>query len=216
MSISRFLPLCALLVSAAAVSAAPPAFERFSGGLRGLDGRFEQVVYDDRGEVQETSSGTVALSLPRLFRWEVEQPFPQLIVADGNHVWIFDPDLEQVTVRKQALEEQSSPLALIMDYEALEREFVVEAQSSSDDIQWIKLTPRAQDAAFSEARLGFRDGELQQMNLLDNLGQRSEVTFSDWKRNPTFANGTFRFVPEPGIDVVGEMIDEPEVFPISE
>ncbi len=99
------------------------ALNRFSKDLKGLEGAFEQTVFDDRGTQREQSQGRIALSLPRLFRWQYETPFPQLIVADGDHVWIFDPDLEQVTVRKQALEEQSSPLAVLIDPAELERQF---------------------------------------------------------------------------------------------
>src|SRR5690606_27744491 len=85
----------------------------------------------------------VALSAPRMFRWEYEQPFPQLIVADGNDVWVYDPDLEQVTVRPQGREEQQSPLAVLIDPEQLERQFLVASAGSEGGLEWVELTPRA-------------------------------------------------------------------------
>ncbi len=203
-----------VLVSTAALAAPDATLKRFSDQLRGLEGSFEQTVFDHRGGQREQSQGRIALSLPRLFRWEYQQPFPQLIVADGDHVWIFDPDLEQVTVRKQALEEQSSPLAVLIDPAELERQFKTADGGSSDGLDWVLLTPRADDSAFSEARLGFKGVDLARMVLVDTLGQRTEVAFSDWTRNPEFESDTFRFVPPAGVDVVGETIDAAEVYPV--
>ncbi len=195
---------------------ASDALARFSKDLRGLQGQFTQAVFDDRGTQREQSSGQIALALPRLFRWQYEQPFPQLIVADGDHVWIFDPDLEQVTVRKQALEEQSSPLAVLIDPTELERQFEVGDTGSRNGLEWVRLTPRNDEAAFSEAQLGFAGNSLTQMVLIDSLGQRTEINFSGWTRNPDFKPDMFRFVPPPGADVVGEKIDAAQVYPIGE
>lgn len=176
-----------------------------SKGLKGLDGRFEQTLYDLDGRVREASSGRVALSAPRLFRWEYSTPYPQLIVADGEKVWVFDPDLEQVTVRPQGAEEQNSPLAALVDPARLERDFNVREGGDADGLSWLLLSPRdSEQASFSSARLGFRGPTLVRMEVVDTLGQRSELVFSQWKRNPAFDAGTFRFVPPPGVDVVGE------------
>ena len=216
---TRFFSFAAALVCATALpssSMASDALARFSKDLRGLEGQFTQSVFDDRGTQREQSSGQIALALPRLFRWQYEQPFPQLIVADGDHVWIFDPDLEQVTVRKQALEEQSSPLAVLIDPTELERQFKVSDTGIRNGLEWVRLTPRKEDAAFSEAQIGFAGNSLAQMVLIDSLGQRTEINFSGWTRNPEFKSGTFRFVPPPGADVVGEQIDAAQVYPIGD
>lgn len=212
----RMLVLTALFLGLATPAAAATPIDRFSRDLRGLEGQFEQVVLDDKGTERERSQGRIALSLPRLFRWQYESPFPQLIVADGDHVWIFDPDLEQVTVRKQALEEQSSPLAVLIDPAELERQFIAQPAGQSEGLDWVKLTPRIDSGAFEECRLGFEGDQLARMVLVDGLGQRTEIRFSGWTRNPAFAEDTFRFVPPPGADVVGEMIDGAEVYPIRE
>src|SRR5690606_25502209 len=95
---------------------------RFTAGLQGLEGRFTQQVSDPNGRITETSSGTVAVSAPRLFRWQYVKPFEQLIVADGRKLWIYEPDLEQVTVRAQGEEERNSPLVALFDPARLERQ----------------------------------------------------------------------------------------------
>ena len=177
----------------------------FSNGLKGLDGRFEQKLYDLDGRLKETSKGRVAVSAPRLFRWEYATPYEQLIVADGEKVWVFDPDLDQVTVRPQGPEEQNSPLAALVDPAKLERDFNVRDGGDEGGLSWLLLSPRnSEQASFSSARLGFRNQALVRMEVVDTLGQRTELLFSGWKRNPAFDRGTFRFVAPAGVDVVGE------------
>ncbi|GGK05684.1 outer membrane lipoprotein chaperone LolA [Luteimonas terricola] len=193
------------LFASTAFAGARDDMAAFSTGLKGLDGRFEQKLYDLDGRLKETSTGRVALSAPRLFRWEYVTPYEQLIVADGEKVWVFDPDLEQVTVRPQGPEEQNSPLAALVDPAKLERDFKVREGAEADGLSWLLLSPRQSDqASFSSARLGFKGSALVRMEVVDTLGQRTEVAFSDWQRNPDFDRGTFRFVPAAGVDVVGE------------
>lgn len=182
------------------------SLDRFTNDLSGLQGQFIQQVYDANGRARESSSGQVALSAPRLFRWEYQEPYPQLIIADGSRVWVYDPDLEQVTVRPQGEEEQNSPLAALVDPAILERDFVVEEAGSSDGLEWLEIAPRqAGDAGFQNARLGFDGDVLVTMEVLDALGQRTEIGFSDWRRNPGFDPDTFEFTPPDGVDVVGEI-----------
>ena len=175
----------------------------FAKGLKGLDGRFTQQVFDANGKKKESSSGRVAMSAPRLFRWEYAKPFEQLIVADGKSVWVYDKDLMQVTKRAQGVEEQSSPLAALIDPTRLDKEFLVKDLPAADGLQWIELRPRNEDnASFDTARLGFANGSLSRMRIVDPLGQRTELQFTQWKRNPAFARGTFTYAPPKGVDVV--------------
>lgn len=205
--------LALVLVSALAFASEPRAtLDAFARDLQGLDGRFEQRVFDANGELTEETRGRVALAVPRLFRWEYEAPFPQLIVADGNHVWIYDPDLEQVQVRIQSHEEQQSPLAMLIDPSELERQYELAADPEEDGVRWIVLTPKDREQAqFASARLGFEAQSLVRMQMLDALGQRTEMIFSDWRRNPVFGAGTFAFTPPEGVDVVGTMAESAEV-----
>ncbi len=199
----------ALLVTAlsamTALAGARDDLDTFSKGLKGLDGQFAQTVYDANGKLKETSSGRVAMSAPRLFRWEYLKPYPQLIVADGNKVWVFDPDLEQVTVRPQGVEEQNSPLAALIDPGKLEKDFLVKEAGSKNGLEWLVLSPKnTAEASFKSARLGFGKAGLTRMHVTDTLGQRTEISFSGWKRNPVFARATFRYAPPEGVDVIGE------------
>lgn len=202
---------------AVAANAPRATLEGFSAGLQGLDGRFEQRVFDTEGRMTEETQGRVALSAPRQFRWEYEEPFPQLIVADGDHVWVYDPDLEQVQVRIQSHEEQQSPLTVLIDPSELERQFKVSAGDGEGGLEWVVLTPKDEEnAQFASARLGFKGQTLERMQMRDALGQRTEMSFSGWKRNPTFATGTFAFTPPEGVDVVGETAESADVFPIKD
>ena len=201
----RILGLAAVLLATHAFAGARDDLNAFTKGLKGLDGQFTQQVFDANGKRKETSSGRVALSAPRLFRWEYVKPFPQLIVADGKTVWVYDPDLQQVTRRPQGAEEQDSPLAALIDPSRLDKDFVVKEAGTTDGLAWLVLTPRkVNDASFQSARLGFGKDGLALMQVVDALGQRTEIAFSGWKRNPSFAKSTFRYTPPKGVDVVGE------------
>lgn len=179
--------------------------DAFTRGLKGLDGQFAQQVFDAKGKLKESSNGKVALSAPRLFRWEYVKPYPQLIVADGKTVWVYDPDLQQVTRRPQGVEEQNSPLSALIDPGKLDTQFVVKEGGTSEGLDWLVLTPKgnAADASFRSARLGFANNALTKMHVVDALGQRTEIDFSGWKRNPAFPASTFRYTPPKGVDVIG-------------
>jgi outer membrane lipoprotein carrier protein len=197
------LALTTALVATSAHADGRDDLTTFTKGLKGLDGTFTQQVFDANGKKKETSSGRVAMSAPKHFRWEYEKPFEQLIVADGKTIWVYDPDLKQVTKRAQGVEEQSSPLTALIDPTRLDREFQVKELGTTDGLDWIELRPRnPENASFESARLGFGDAGLVRMRVVDPLGQRTDLSFSKWKRNPSFAGGTFRFAPPKGVDVV--------------
>lgn len=188
-----------------ALAGARDQLKTFTAGLKGLDGQFVQQVHDGGGKLKETSSGRVALSAPRLFRWEYQKPYEQLIVADGKKVWVYDPDLQQVTVREQGVEEQNSPLSALIDPGKLDQQFNVKESGSQNGLEWLTLTPKREgDASFQSARLGFDAKGLVQMEVVDAVGQRTTLRFTGWKRNPGFASGTFRYTPAADVDVVGE------------
>jgi outer membrane lipoprotein carrier protein len=192
-------------VATSAIAGARDDLSAFTKNLKGLDGQFSQQVYDANGKLKESSSGRVALAAPRLFRWEYAKPYEQLIVADGKRVWVYDPDLEQVTRRAQGAEEQNSPLAALIDPTRLDRDYVIKEAGTADGLEWLALSPRkGDDAGFQSARLGFGEQGLATMQVVDALGQKTQIRFSGWQRNPAFAKGTFEFTPPKGVDVVGE------------
>ena len=200
---SSLLAVALLLAAQGAQAGARDQLQAFTKGLKGLDGQFTQQVFDPRGKQKERSTGRVAVSAPRLFRWEYAKPYPQVIVADGKTVWVYDPDLQQASKRPQGAEEASSPLAILLDPAKLDRDFTVKEAGASNGIEWLQLTPKQADAAFKTAKLGFGKAGLAEMEYVDALGQRTKISFSGWKRNPGFAKGTFVFVPAQGVDVIG-------------
>lgn len=206
MRLIPMLGLAAALFAGTAFAGARDDLTTFTKGLKGLDGQFSQQVFDANGKRKEASSGRVALSAPRLFRWEYVKPYPQLIVADGKTVWVHDPDLQQVTKRPQGVEEQNSPLSALIDPGKLDAQFVVKEDGASGGLEWLLLTPKgnAEEASFRTARLGFAKSALVKMQVVDALGQRTEIDFSDWTRNPAFPSNTFRYTPPKGVDVIGE------------
>ena len=205
-AISRYLTgLLLALFAFGAQAGGREDLDRFTRGLKGLDGQFTQEVFDSKGKRKESSTGRVALSAPRLFRWEYVKPYPQLIIADGKQVWVYDPDLQQATVRAQGAEEENSPLAALIDPSRLDRDYRTAEVKGEGGLNWLELRPRQDgNAGFDHAQLGFdAQGQLARMRILDALGQRTEIVFTGWKRNPGFAAGTFRFTPPKGVDVVG-------------
>ena len=121
----------ACAAAGSACAGARDDLKAFTSGLKGLDGQFSQQVFDSRGKVKESTSGRVALSAPRLFRWEYVRPHEQLIVADGKKVWMYEPDLEQATVREQGKEEQNSPLTALINPALLEQQYDVSEELRS-------------------------------------------------------------------------------------
>ena len=201
--IAAFATAATLLFASAAQAGARDDLDAFTKGLKGLKASFTQQVYDPNGKARERSSGQVALAAPRLFRWEYTAPYEQLIVADGNRVWVYDPDLQQATRRAQGDAEPGSPLAALIDPARLDRDYVVAEAGSADGLEWLSVKPRAADGAgFESARLGFGDGGLEQMQFVDALGQKSVIRFGKWQRNPAFPGATFKFAPPKGVDVI--------------
>lgn len=203
--LTRYVVLATALFATTAFAGGREDLNAFTKGLKGLDGQFTQQVFDAQGKLKEASSGKVAVSAPRLFRWEYVKPYPQLIVADGRKVWVYDPDLQQVSVRPQGAEEQNSPLAVLVDPAKLDSQFAVKEGGMVDGLNWLSLAPKAgNDAGLRSARLGFGKAGLAKMQFVDARGQRTEISFRNWKRNPSFAKGTFKYTKPKGVDLIGE------------
>jgi outer membrane lipoprotein carrier protein len=208
--------LFVLAFAAAGASAADSArsrMEAFSKDLKSTSGSFSQSVTDANGRGGDESRGTLALQAPRQFRWETKQPYEQTIVADGQRVWVYEPDLQQVTVRSQSSEEAHSPLTVLTDLSQLDSQFTATESGERDGLAWLKLTSKAKDPEFEYAELGFAAHDLERMLFKDQLGNTTEIRFSDWKRNPKLAADTFQFTPPKGVDVMGNTDPGAEVFP---
>ena len=167
-------------------------------------GSFVQVVVNRDGRTTQTTSGTFAFARPGKFRWTYEKPFDQLIVGDGEKVWVYDHDLNQVIVRKLDAALGATPAALLAGDNALERNFTLVAAGEGDGLQYVNATPKSADSQFTGIRLGFAGDLPRKMELTDAFGQTTDLTFSDVRRNAKLAADTFRFTPPKGADVVGQ------------
>jgi outer membrane lipoprotein carrier protein len=162
---------------------------------------FTQTVTAADGAKKRTSSGSFEFARPNRFRFAYAKPFEQLIVSDGQKVWIHDVDLNQVSVRKLNQALGATPAALLAGA-SLEQEFELAAQPSKDGIDWVQATPRQKDGAFQSMRIGFRGKDVAAVEILDSFGQRSVLQFSQYAANVALPEASFRFVPPAGADVI--------------
>jgi len=213
------LLVCALLVltfpCVHAAETARTKLDAFAKGISAISADFEQQVHDPNGGGKD-SRGTLALKAPRQFRWDVTAPYKQLIVADGEKVWIYDPDLEQVTVRAQGTEEAHSPLTVLTDLSQLDRDFTASEQGERDGLTWLRLKSKDKEPQFEHADLGFDASGLARMAFKDTLGNETEIRFAHWQRNPKLAADAFKFTPPKGVDVVGDPTPAAEVHPVKD
>lgn len=199
-----WLTLSMLAASALAATGARARLDAFAKDLHSLRGEFNQTVYDAHGNITAASHGKLALASPRQFRWQVTDPYRQLIVADGNKVWVYDPDLEQVTVRDQGTSETHSPLTVLTDLSQLDTVFTATDAGTHDGFAWLRLVSRNPNPQFEYAEIGFDKSGPRRMVFQDTLGNKTVIAFSDWERNVELPAGTFKFVPPKGTDVVGD------------
>jgi len=176
----------------------------FLKSTRTLKAEFAQAVMAKNGRKPQQSSGVLAISRPGKLRWEIQKPYPQLVVGDGEKIWIHDPELQQVTVRKAGQAIGGSPAALLSGSNELEKNFTLKESGEADGLAWVEAIPKATDSGFEKVRLGFAGSDLKAMELQDSFGQTTLIRFSKIERNPTLPAGTFKFVPPAGVDVVGE------------
>ena len=181
---------------------------RFTAGLESLRAQFRQTLVSAEGELMESGQGEVWMQRPDRFRWQHEGEFPELIVADGQRLWMYDEALEQVTLREQSGQPEDSPLLLLTEPEGIDRQFIVTELGDTGEMLLLELAVRNPQAEFERVLLGFRDGELRMMAMEDAFGMRTEIRFEQVERNPQLDPGLFRFTPPPGVDVLGG--DEPE------
>ncbi len=178
--------------------------EAYLATVNTLSADFSQVVRNREGDVVDRASGKLWLSRPDRFRWDYEKPYLQTIVADGRQLWLYDSDLDQVTVR--ALEQGlgSTPAMLLSGSGKVGEAFASSAVQRQGDWTWYRLVPRQRESDFEQVSLAFgRKGELAAMELRDKLGQTTVIEFGALRRNVALDQRLFRFEPPPGADVIG-------------
>ena len=200
----RAVLLAALLAPALALAAGVERFQSYLRGTQTARADFEQKVFDRERKLVQESKGSFSFLRPGRFRWIYAQPYPQLIVGDGRRVWIYDEDLNQVTVRAMAKALGSTPAALLAGAADVERAFELADAGARDGLEWLEAKPREREAGFERIRLGMGTLGVQAMELTDHFGQTTVLRFSNVVRNPQLDPASFRFVPPKGADVLGE------------
>lgn len=193
--------LAGLVLAAAASGQAPDArgqLDRFADGLESLTGTFEQFTIDGGGRLVDESSGSLHFQSPNRFRWDYADPFPQVLVADGEQLWHYDESLDQVTVREQPPAEES-PLMVLTQPALLDRFYRIQP---TDDPEVLKFIPLGEDTEFEQASLIFEGGMPVILELLDHFGQTTRLHLGGIERNPELDPELFNFVPPEGADVL--------------
>ncbi len=166
---------------------------------------FTQDVLDQNGKRIQGASGIMQFQRPGKFRWTYQKPYEQLIVGDGSKFWLYDVDLNQVTVKKLDAALGSSPAALLSGSNEIERGFDLAENGSRDGLEWLQATPKGKDSSFEKILMGFNpQSELVTMELNDMFGHKTVLRFTHMKRNPKIPEQQFRFTPPKGADVLSE------------
>ena len=196
--------LCVCLASTSTCAAGIDALKAFIQHTQTARAQFSQTVQDGKKSVVQEAAGRMEFMRPGKFRWVYEKPYQQLIVGDGVKLWLYDPDLKQVTVKKLDQAIGSSPAALLAGKGEIEKHFQLKELGKRGALEWLEAAPKDKDSTFESVRMGFNGEMLEVMELRDHFGQTTLIRFSSMERNPKLAPETFRFTPPPGADVVGE------------
>lgn len=198
-----FVTLSAFALNVEAASATDRLNDFFKN-VHSLRANFEQIVTDPRGKTVQTAKGTFAMQRPNKFRWDYQQPYEQTIVADGTKLWVYDKDLEQVTVKKLDEALGNTPALLLSGARPLEEKFrITPLADKSDGLTWLELLPKESDTSFLSMRLAFGKQHLEVMELTDSFQQVTRLQFSKIQSNGTASANEFKFIPPKGVDVVG-------------
>lgn len=203
-TLSAILTALALSLPLSAQADAVQRLHDFARDIKTLSGKFSQVVTDAKGRKTQETSGELYFSRPGKFRWVYHKPYEQLIVGDGKKIWVYDADLEQVTVKKLDQSIGESPAALLAGSNDIDKHFNLSDGGGKDGLEWLEATPKGKEGTFQLVRLGFRDSDLTAMELMDNFGQTTRLKFSAMKNNPRLAADLFRFRPPKGADILGD------------
>lgn len=204
----RITLLLSLLCIALPLSAAPSGgiaeMHAFLQDVHSLKADFVQVVLDSNLKEVKQSTGTLSIKRPDRFRWDYLKPNAEIIVADGKRLWLYDVDLQQVTVKPLNDTLAASPAVLLSGSNDVEKSFSVEDLGEKGGLEWVSLAPKVKDTDFDNVKLGFKGDDVAVMELKDNLGNLTRITFSKLQRNVSVADDAFRFTPPKGADVIGD------------
>jgi outer membrane lipoprotein carrier protein len=205
--VGKVVAVCALALPVFAHASALEQFKSFVATTKAAKGEFTQRQVQADGanggdmKLSNPSSGTFQFARPGKFIWTYQKPYEQLLQADGEKLYIYDKDLNQVTVKKLGNALGSSPAAILFGSNDLEKNFTLKDAGTKDGMEWLQATPKAKDTTFDHIGIGLRNGVPVAMELRDSFGQVSLLTFTKFEKNPPIAENQFKFVVPKGADV---------------
>ncbi len=185
---------------------AETAGERLNKALKNLDNLtadFKQTVLDDNKQVVQQSSGKLAIQRPGKFSWIYTTPYEQEIVADGEELWIYDIDLDQVTVKPMSSGLASAPIMILMKQNDITEEFTVIEVGQRKFLYWVELQPNSQDLEYTNVYIGLENQTVKAMELRDSFGQSTQIVFDNLRLDVVHNPKVFQFTPPEGVDVFG-------------
>ncbi|WP_374046701.1 outer membrane lipoprotein chaperone LolA [Massilia sp. YIM B02763] len=206
-SLTTLIATATLALSGSASAAALDQFKSFVSGTKSARGEFTQTQVRSKattGKAAPASSGTFVFARPGKFVWTYQKPYEQLLQADGETLYIYDKDLNQVTTRKLGNALGSSPAAILFGSNDLEKNFTLSEAGARDGLEWLNATPKTKDTTFEQIAIGLKDGVPQAMELKDNFGQTTVLKFTSFQRNPSLGAQQFKFDVPKGAEVVNQ------------
>ncbi len=196
--------LLVTLLTSPAQAGALEQFKAFVAQSKAAKGEFEQRQIKDGGKISTPASGTFMFARPGKFIWTYLKPYEQVLQADGDKLYIYDKDLNQVTIKKLGNALGSSPAAILFGSNDLEQNFSLKEAAPKDGVEWLEATPKTRDSTFELIRIGLRGGVPIAMELRDSFGQISALVFKKFEKNPTISADQFKFVAPKGADVFNQ------------
>lgn len=176
----------------------------FYSNTNAMRAKFFQEVKDSQGAVIQEVEGTMQLKRPNMFRWDYSKPYEQQIISDGKEVFLYDTDLEQVTIRSLNQTLGTSPAALLAGGASVENSFTLKSIQHTGGFDWVEALPKGEDSGFDRILLGFKGNDLRKMELFDSFKNVTLITFDSVERNPTLEVKDFLFKTPEGVDVISE------------
>jgi outer membrane lipoprotein carrier protein len=202
--LNKILAFVFLFFSQSVMADGVSSLRDFFNNTTTMRAQFSQMVNDKQGRKIQEVDGIMQLQRPNKFRWDYKKPYEQQIVSDGKQVFLYDTELQQVTIRELSKTLVSSPAALLAGGDAVEKSFTLKNATRKDGLTWVLALPKDKESGFDRVLLGFKADKLRKMELYDSFNHITHITFNDVERNLTLQDATFLFTPPKGVDVVGE------------
>jgi outer membrane lipoprotein carrier protein len=207
LTLGGLLAAATFAMSGTASAGALDQFKTFVASTKAARGEFTQTQLRSKqgpGKAQPATSGTFVFARPGKFIWTYQKPYEQVLQADGETLYVYDKDLNQVTTRKLGNALGSSPAAILFGSNDLEKNFTLAEAGARDGLEWLTATPKAKDTTFEQIGIGLKDGVPQAMELKDSFGQTSVLKFTNFQRNPQLGAQQFKFDVPKGAEVVSQ------------